>query len=43
MSRNSDLDPVLGNEEKRSFDEVAGMGLRVFSFMRNPRVQLMAP
>lgn len=42
-NRNSDIDPGLGNQEKRSFDEVVGVGLRVFSFVKKPRAQLMAP
>lgn len=42
-NRNPDINPGLGNKEKRTFDEVVGMGLRVFSFMKKPRAQLMAP
>lgn len=42
-NRNSDIDPGLGKQEKRSFDEIVSMGLRVFSFMKTPRGQLMAP
>lgn len=42
-NRSPDIDPGLGYQEKRSLDEVVGMGMRVFSFMKKPRSQLMAP